>query len=157
MSGLGNERENPKGIGQPASTQRHRRVSIRVPIRISTIDPEKDPSTGKLFFFTSDEFSADISRGGVFVVTPEPIEPGRRLLVEVEIPGGSNIQTIGRVVWKRIETGQAGASPRDRHGVGVQFTSGRPDLFNELERYVEKQAGRRRGVSKINRGTQIVT
>ena len=32
-----------------------KRVNVRIPIRISTIDPEMDPKTGKKFFFTSVE------------------------------------------------------------------------------------------------------
>lgn len=157
MNGLTGDRGKSTEVGRRATRQGHRRVSVRVPIRISTIDPEKDPETGKLFFFTSDEFSADISRGGAFVMTPEPIEPGRRLLVEVEIPGGSNIQTIGRVVWQRIGSNQKGASLNDRPGIGIQFTNGRPDLFNELERYIEKTAGHRRTVSDHGRGPQATT
>lgn len=123
--------------------QHSRRANIRVPIRISTIDPEKDPETGKLYFYTSQEVSANISRGGAFVATPEPIDPGRRVLVEIEIPNGPNIQTIGRVVWKRIDPGKADANPNRRSGIGIQFMGGRPDLLNELDRFVNQAAPRR--------------
>jgi Tfp pilus assembly protein PilZ len=157
MSGLDGNRDSSVGTEVPARRQAHRRVSARVPIRISTIDPDKDPESGKLFFFTSDEFSADLSRGGAFVVTPEPIEPGRRLLVEVDIPGGSNFQTIGRVVWNRVAGPQTAGSVKDRSGIGIRFTNGRPDLFQELERYVEKTANRRRPTSEVNPSSQVAT
>lgn len=120
-----------------------KRVNLRVPIRISTIDPEKDPETGKLYFYTSQEVSANISRGGAFVATPEPIDPGRRVLVEIEIPNGSNIQTIGRVVWKRVNPLKTEVNPARRSGIGIQFTGGRPDLLNELDRYIKLAAPRR--------------
>lgn len=120
-----------------------KRANLRVPIRISTIDPEKDPETGKLYFYTSQEVSANISRGGAFVATPEPIDPGRRVLVEIEIPNGSNIQTIGRVIWKRVSSSRAGANPTGRSGIGIQFTGGRPDLLNELDRFINLAVPRR--------------
>ena len=123
--------------------QGSKRANIRVPIRISTIDPEKDPETGKLYFYTSQEVSANISRGGAFVATPEPIDPGRRVLVEIDIPNGSNIQTIGRVVWKRINPAKAEANPAQRTGIGIQFTGGRPDLLNELDRFINLSRPRR--------------
>lgn len=119
-----------------------KRVNVRVPIRISTIDPEKDPETGKLYFFTAEEFSANISRSGAFVHTPEPIDPGRRVLVEIDIPSGSSIQTLGRVVWKRIGQPSTDTSTPSRSGIGIQFTGGRPDLLNELDRYLNAKARR---------------
>lgn len=131
------------------SKQRYKRVNVRVPIRISTIDPETDPATGKLYFFTSEELSANISRGGAFVATPEAIDPGRRVLVEIDIPNGSNIQTLGRVVWKQVGSAPGGASPKNRTGIGIQFTGGRPDLLNELDRYLTAASRRRRALKEI--------
>jgi Tfp pilus assembly protein PilZ len=127
--------------------QRSKRANLRIPIRISTIDPEKDPETGKLYFYTSEEYSANISRGGAFVATPEPIDPGRRVLVEIDIPNGSNIQTIGRVVWKHLAIGSGEATANRRSGIGIQFTGGRPDLLNELDRFISLAAPRRSAAS----------
>ncbi len=129
--------------------QRYKRANLRVPIRISTIDPEKDPETGRLYFYTSEEVSANISRGGAFVATPEPIDPGRRLLVEIDIPNGSSIQTIGRVVWKRVAAGRAEAAATKRPGIGIQFTGGRPDLFSELDRFIKRATLRRSKASEF--------
>ncbi len=123
--------------------QQHRRVSVRVPIRISTVDPDRDARSGKLYFFTSDEVSANISRSGAFVATPENLEPGRRVLVEIGIPNGSNIQTLGRVVWKRLGSGRVDVSPATRPGVGIEFTGGRSDQLNELDRYITSASRRR--------------
>ena len=125
-----------------------KRLSVRVPIRISTIDPERDPATGKLYFFTAEEYSANISRNGAFVTTPEPIDPGRRVLVEIDIPSGSSIQTIGRVVWKRIAPGSSETPSQARPGVGIEFTGGRSELFNELDRYLNAAARRRKPTRK---------
>jgi hypothetical protein len=125
-----------------AANQGSKRVDVRVPIRISTIDPEKDPETGKLYFFTAEEYSSNISRSGAFITTPEPIDPGRRVLVEIDIPSGSSIQTIGRVVWNRIAPVSAETPAKSRPGIGIQFIGGRPDLLNELDRYLNSKTRR---------------
>ncbi len=140
-----------------AKKQQHRRVSVRVPIRISSVDPERDPKTGKLYFFTSEEVSANISRGGAFVATPEDIPQGRRVLVEIDIPNGSNIQTLGRVVWKRLGSGKVDVSPNTRPGVGIEFTGGRPEQLNELDRYITSASRRRTAPADVGTSKQPTT
>jgi Tfp pilus assembly protein PilZ len=101
-------------------------------VRISTIDPETDVR-GKAFFRSSEERCFDISRGGTFVMTPDPIEPGLRVLLELDIPGGSTVQTLARVVWKCAEG--SGAKPA---GVGVEFLGERSGQFGELEKHLAR-------------------
>lgn len=137
--------------------QQHKRVSVRVPIRLSTVDPERDPKTGKLYFFTSEEVSANISRGGAFVATPEDIPEGRRILVEIDIPNGSKIQTLGRVVWKRLGSGQLDVSPQTRPGVGIEFTGGRPEHLSELDRYITTASRRRSAPPAMGPGKHPTT
>ena len=72
-----------------AIRQQHRRLNVRVPIRISSIDPERDPETGKPFFRISEEYSSDLSGGGAFIACSEAITPGRRVLLEIDIPNGT--------------------------------------------------------------------
>jgi hypothetical protein len=129
------------------------RVSVRLRARISTIDPETDPFTGKPFFRTSEETSANLSRGGVFVSTLESIPPGRRVLVELEMPGGRSVQAVGRVAWTRVPVEERGAdSPAgqtDRPlepGVGVQFLGGPRGDLQALDRFVSRSI-RARSVS----------
>jgi Tfp pilus assembly protein PilZ len=143
--------------GIARAKQVNKRLNVRIPVRISTIDPETDPRTGKLFFSTFDEFSANISRGGAFITTPEPIDPGCRVLVEIDIPNGSSIQAIGRVVWKRIAKPGADSSVPQRPGIGIQFTSGRPDLLNELDRYINLAVRRRKSAKAIDPSRQVAT
>jgi hypothetical protein len=99
-------------------------------VRISTVDPETDPE-GRAFFRSSEERCLDISRGGTFVMTPDPIQPGLRVLLELDIPGGDTVQTLARVVWKRLEGG--GSKPA---GIGVEFLGGRTGQFGELEKHL---------------------
>jgi Tfp pilus assembly protein PilZ len=117
--------------------RRHRRVSARIPVRISTIEPERDPWTGRPFFRASQETCCNVSRGGAFVKTAEPLDPGRRLLVEVHLPSGTPLEAIGRVAWtKRIMTPDA----RDAEsGVGIEFIGGASEQFSALEEYIDAQ------------------
>jgi len=105
------------------STRRHLRLPRRVPVRISTIDPETDPRTGKVYFRSTSEICRNLSRGGVFIPTEDPPAPGRRLLVEIHVPNREPIEAIGRVAWsKKVlgSTGAAGAAD-DVSGVGIEF------------------------------------
>ena len=119
--------------------QTDRRVPLAVTVRISTIDPEIDPKTGKPYFRTCEETSANVSQGGTFVLTPDPIAPGRRLLVEIDIPDGPRIQTIGRVAWTRTVIEPAEESPTS--GFGIEFTGGSPEHLSQLRAFLERNAG----------------
>ena len=118
--------------------RRERRVDGEFPVRISTIEPEQDPWTGKSYFRASQETCGNLSRGGAFVRTVELLDPGSRVLLELQLPNGSQVETIGRVAWtKRV------LSPEGPHvdsGVGVEFLGGASDQLSALEDYVS-QAG----------------
>ena len=111
-----------------AERRRHPRVEARLTARISTIEPERDPWNGRPFFRLSQETCVNVSRGGVFVHTSEPLTPGRRILVEIQIPGGPPIEAIGRVAWtKRVMT------PRERDrdaGIGVHARFFKPQMIS---------------------------
>jgi Tfp pilus assembly protein PilZ len=121
-----------------ANRRRHPRISADFAVRISTIEPERDAWTGRPFFRASRETCANVSRGGAFVHTAEPLTPGRRILIELELPDGSGLEAIGRVAWtKRV------LSPRERDrqaGIGVEFLGGNPDQFSALEAYIDAHA-----------------
>ena len=121
------------------------RLSVRMRVKISTIDPEIDPWTGKTFFRTSEETCGNVSRGGAFVLTDEIVAPGRRLLLELEVPGGESVQTIGRVAWSRtsLSAGEPAGSANGA-GIGVEFLGGPRDQRLRLERFLARSARRRR-------------
>jgi len=121
-----------------SNRRRFQRVSTDAPVRISTIEPERDPWTGRPFFRASQEVCANVSRGGAFVKTSEPLDPGRRLLVEVHLPSGVPLEAIGRVAWtKRVMTAHARAADS---GIGIEFIGGAADQFAALEEYIENLA-----------------
>lgn len=118
-----------------ADRRRFERVPVEAPIRLSTIDPEVDPWTGRPFFRSCEERCANLSRGGALVRTREPLPPGRRLLLEVELPDGRLFEAIGRVAWSRPE-----ASAGEQWGLGVEFLGGTPDHMARLERFLGARA-----------------
>jgi uncharacterized protein (TIGR02266 family) len=46
-------------------------------------------------------FSGDLSDGGVFVATYEPLSLGQPVQVELSLPGGHFVKAKGRVAWLR--------------------------------------------------------
>jgi len=113
--------------------QRYRRVEVKMDVRISTIDPETDPETGRPYFRTSEEVVGNISRGGACVEADEAVAEGRRLLVEMDLPSGRTVQTVGRVAWTRSaladsEEGRGQA----RETMGIEFLPGTEEELGDL-------------------------
>lgn len=130
--------------------QRHPRLAVRMRVRLSTIDAETDPWTGKTFFRTSEETCANVSSSGAFVATSETIPPGRRVLLEFEIPGGRDVQATGRVAWAKPATSTELPAGGAEVGIGVEFLGGARDQLLELERFVARALRRRQRASDTN-------
>ena len=65
-------------------------------------------------------FSRDLSRGGVFIETDNPLPAGSRFLMHFEVPGelARSIETEAEVAWVlRMEDSSADLPP----GMGVRF------------------------------------
>ncbi len=117
--------------------RRHRRVPVEVPVRLSTIDPETDRRTGRPYFRASRVLSGNLSRGGAFIRTRDSIAPGRRVLVEMRLPDGRELEAVGRVAWARRVLTPEGTS--EDSGVGVEFVGAAGDQLRQLEHFVEHQ------------------
>lgn len=102
-------------------TQQFPRRPARVAIRISTVDPETDPDTGAPFFRSTEATTANLSRGGAFIHSWEPLAAGRRVIVGLDLPAGGELQLVGRVVWtrRRLEGGDPGSLVTP--GYGIEF------------------------------------
>lgn len=116
--------------------RRYERVRADIPVRISTIEPDQDPLTGRTYFRASQERTSNLSRGGVFVHTHELLGPGRRVLVEISLPDGGQVEAIGRVAWTQYAlqskpTGQA-------CGVGIEFLGGATEHLRALDDFVKR-------------------
>jgi hypothetical protein len=122
-------------MGGATDRRRHPRIRVEAPIRLSTIDPEIDPWTGRPFFRAWEERCRNLSRGGMHVRTQEILAPGRRVLLEVDLPDGPSVAAIGRVAWARPEPGAADDAS---FGLGVEFLGGLPDHLARLESFLEQ-------------------
>lgn len=85
---------------------------------------------------TLDEFiehhSHDVSRGGMFIKTPQPFPPGTLLKFEVRIAEDQKVmQGVGRVVWKREG---ASVDPERPGGMGVKYIK----LDDESRRVIDQ-------------------
>jgi hypothetical protein len=116
--------------------RRHRRISASFPVRISTIEPELDPWTGRRYFRASQERCANLSRGGAFVRTTELLDPGKRVLLEMQLPNGSQVEAVGRVAWTKraLSPGR----PEPDSGVGIEFLGGATEELLALEAWLER-------------------
>lgn len=115
--------------------RRHRRIAFDAPIRLSTIDPEIDPHTGRPFFRAWEDHCTNVSRGGVLVHTKEALAPGRRVLIEVELPEGPRLEAMARVAWR----GPAEDDP-DALDLGIEFMGGRADQMSRLEKLLDRNS-----------------
>jgi len=116
--------------------RRHRRVTTTLPVRVSTIEADRDPWTGRPFFRSSQETCANLSRGGAFVRTGEVLEPGRRVLLEISLPNGSQVETIGRVAWTKRVLERRSAELDT--GIGVEFLGGASASLAALADFVTR-------------------
>lgn len=103
------------------STQKFPRRATCVPIRIATVDPEIDPDHGTPFFRATEATTANLSRGGVFVHSWEPLASGRRVIVALDLPAGGELELLGRVVWTRRQLVAQGNGPVETPGYGIEF------------------------------------
>ena len=118
--------------------RRHHRIDGTFPVRISTIESERDPWTGRKYFRASQETCGNVSRGGAFVRTSELLEAGRRVLLELQLPNGAQVEAVGRVAWTRRTLSPGGAHPDT--GVGVEFLGAAADQLAALDDYLTRLA-----------------
>jgi uncharacterized protein (TIGR02266 family) len=92
---------------------------------------------------TLDEFiehhSHDVSRGGMYIKTPQPFPPGTLLKFEVKIAADQKVmQGVGRVVWRREADDASADHPA---GMGVKFIK----LDNESKDIIDQLVTARMG------------
>lgn len=123
--------DDARAQGQEIGNRRRfQRRPMRSTVRISTIDPDLDPASGRSFFRTSHETSVDFSRGGLSLRTRDPMRTGRRVLIEVDGPDGRRAEAVGRVAWVRLDPHNRGEA---WIGVGVEFLGGEVASLSQID------------------------
>jgi len=79
------------------------------------------------------QFGTDVSRGGIFIKTKSPLEPGALLKLELQLStAAAVISGVGRVAWRRV----ASADPSRPAGMGIKFVKLEPASQAVVERIV---------------------
>jgi uncharacterized protein (TIGR02266 family) len=107
--------------------QADRRLNLRKPLIVLQARMEDDT---KSFF----GYAKNISRGGMFIASVNPKEPGSHFKVEFPLPGpeGVHIACSCEVVWKRSYSPKAIYEP----GMGLKFVDLSDDVADAIEKWV---------------------
>jgi uncharacterized protein (TIGR02266 family) len=79
--------------------------------------------------FVSRSTAVDVSRGGIFISTPEPLGDGESVKLTVMLPDDGEVEVKGIVRWVRNDE-----SPEKRAGMGIEFI----DVDEETAKKLEK-------------------
>ncbi|HEY8121060.1 MAG TPA: PilZ domain-containing protein [Myxococcota bacterium] len=116
--------------------RRFERIELKARVQISSLDPERDPTTGMPTLWETDELCETISAGGAFIRTLDPPSKGRRLLLQIHLPSGESVQTEGRVAWTCVPLDGV----RDA-GLGVEFVAPSGAANGALQRFLQRSRG----------------
>ena len=88
------------------------------------------------------EFINDISYGGVFVVSQDPMPVGSVVSVTLEAPNGKTLATEGEVVWVTGDPTEALSPPSDDAdpklpGMGIRFSQ-TPENISAIQSFINE-------------------
>ncbi len=84
-------------------------------------------------FFT--DFAENLSVGGMFIATRNPLPPGTNLTVEFMLPDSSvKVKTRAEVMWSRKHP----KSPSQKKGMGIRFQELTSDDKKKIDLLVSK-------------------
>jgi uncharacterized protein (TIGR02266 family) len=115
-----------KDKDEGASKRRNPRVRFAQKVRV--IVPEDDTAI--------DLLSANVSKGGIFLRSSQPLPKGQKLELEFDVPTGRVRVEDCEVVWNRSEDGES--SEADPPGMGVEFKSMSPQARQSIEAFIEE-------------------
>lgn len=72
--------------------------------------------------------SVDVSRGGIFISTPEPLSNGSTVNLTIMLPGNGEVEVQGVVRWIRDDE-----TPSGKAGMGIEFVNVGGDLSRKLD------------------------
>jgi uncharacterized protein (TIGR02266 family) len=80
-------------------------------------------------------FTKNLSRGGAFILTPDPLELGDEFLLKLFMPdGGEPIESTCKVIW----TNKYGKETKDlRQSMGIKFLRLQPEAQKRIEEHIK--------------------
>jgi type IV pilus assembly protein PilZ len=83
------------------------------------------------------DYTKNISRGGMFIKTPRPLEPGSRCHFSVSLPALSDPLTLeGEVAW--VLTAEEAQQRGEQPGMGIRFVFADESQRHDFERLVQR-------------------
>lgn len=73
--------------------------------------------------------TADLSQGGIFITTPEPLKSGDHVELQLYIPGEQPVNIQGIIRWTRNDD-----APDKKTGMGIEFTKMSNDSLKLLKK-----------------------
>jgi Tfp pilus assembly protein PilZ len=98
-------------------SRRFTRRRVELTARLACVDADKNPQTGEVLFWMMTVRTVDVSDGGLCIRAEQPVDCGRRVVIELDLPDGRIVDVAGRIVWLE-------PSGKDDHSsrMGVAFT-----------------------------------
>jgi len=76
--------------------------------------------------------TVDLSKGGIFISTPEPINNGSEVNMLIHIPEHGELEIKGIVKWVRSDE-----TDNEKAGMGIEFINVNSDLKKKLDELVK--------------------
>jgi len=76
--------------------------------------------------------TVDLSKGGIFISTPEPLNNGSEVNMLIHIPGHDELEVQGLVRWVRMEDTESA-----RAGMGIEFINVSNDLKKKIDECID--------------------
>ncbi len=82
-------------------------------------------------------FTKNLSKGGAFILTPDPMDLGDEFFMKLHMPdGGGPLEMTCKVVW----TNKYGKESHDmRRGMGIKFLRIQPEIQKRIEEYIKSR------------------
>jgi Tfp pilus assembly protein PilZ len=101
--------------------RKHERINTQIKSEVHT-------NAGMTFSST-----VDLSAGGIFISTPEPIQPGTELDLAIRVVESESIKIKGIVRWIKEDDMHEG----ERSGMGIEFVSIEPGDMKRLKAFLD--------------------
>ncbi|MFH1146204.1 MAG: PilZ domain-containing protein [Pseudomonadota bacterium] len=126
--------------GKGMDQRLHTRIPVNLPVHISNTDSGiHGPRERELFRLWNDR-CVNMSLGGVFVRTTDPIPRASEVSIEIDLPAYRSFQAIGRVVWEKSLV--FNHSKGTYAGLGLEFLTIPEEHLGPLKRFIEGQMPR---------------
>jgi uncharacterized protein (TIGR02266 family) len=122
------EKEHPEGQEKPQKLA-DKRKNLRYPIIILKVTQQGE----KQHLFG---YAKNISKGGLFIQSVNPREPGERFIISFQIPESQiQVRCICEVVWIRKYHPKTKLEP----GYGIRFLDLSPGIADAIDDWIKKQ------------------